>query len=365
MMKTSNETTGAKRKAISYIRFSTLAQGNDGRNSTTRQKDALEAALAKWNLELDETFTDKGKSGYHQRHIAKGGAMHTLRNLALNGVRLRGKVLVVEDFDRMGRMQTTDAAPMLLDMLNNGVDLVVGAYGGEFFSRETVNQNQFSFFNALAEMNRGHGESKRKSDMAKAKWHSRFAAIAEGKFVPINSLPFWLENGNAKYEVKAGMRELIRDVYSMYLAGEGSQVVANKLNKRGVPLPPAKNGRVRKNANVWHAKMIQMLIKNRALIGYYNGTENKIFPTMQIDEATYYRAKSRTLKSRIRFSGRKTEHVNPYAGLCYCAHCGGHFSRHSSRGNIESTRDYVYLQCRSSKQGICSAAGLSYARFEG
>src|SRR5579863_623279 len=93
-----------KRKAISYIRFSTLAQGNEGRDSTQRQKDALNAALARWNLELDATYSDKGKSGYHQNHVAKGGAMHELRKLAING-KLRGKVLIVEDFDRMGRMQ--------------------------------------------------------------------------------------------------------------------------------------------------------------------------------------------------------------------------------------------------------------------
>jgi DNA invertase Pin-like site-specific DNA recombinase len=350
-----------KRKAISYIRFSTLAQGNQGRDSTQRQREALNAALARWNLELDASYSDKGKSGYHQKNIAQGGAMHELRKLAITG-KLNGKVLVVEDFDRMGRMQTTDAAPLLLDMLNNGVDLVVGAYGGEFFSRDIVNSNQFAFFNALAEMNRGFGESKRKSDIAKAKWQSRFKAMADGIFVPLNSLPFWLENGNGKFVIKEGLRDLIKRVFALYLAGEGSQVIANKFNKEGIPMPPKKNGIVRKNANVWHSTFIQHLIKNRAVLGYYHNTEHKIFPVL-INETDFFRANKKR-KERIHFSGRKATHVNPYSGLCYCVRCGGRLSRHSSRINQDTSGKYVYLQCRSSRRGVCSAAGIPYARFE-
>ena len=63
-----------RRKAVSYIRYSSLAQGKEGRNSTQRQSNALQAALAQWNLELDQEFIDKGKSGYHQQHLSKGSA---------------------------------------------------------------------------------------------------------------------------------------------------------------------------------------------------------------------------------------------------------------------------------------------------
>jgi hypothetical protein len=368
-MKKPKDPTGtkAKRKAISYIRFSTMAQGDDGRDSTTRQKNALTDALKKWNLELDGTFTDK-KSGFKMKHIAKGGAMHTLRKLAIDG-KLRGKVLVVEDFDRAGRMQVTDAAPLLLDIINNGVEMVVGAYGGEYFSKEIVNANPYLFYRALDEMNRGFGESSRKSDMARAKWKTRLDAVASGKPVGLNSIPFWLVNEKdskgfctGKFLMREGMKKLIREVFSLYLSGEGSQVIANKFNKRGVPIPQRRNGAARKNANVWHSTCIQKIIKNRALLGYYHGTESKIFPVL-ISETDFYRANQKR-KERIRFSGSKAAHVNPYSGLCLCANCGGHLSRHSSRKNQQTVDKYVYLQCRSSRRGVCSAAGIPYARFE-
>jgi DNA invertase Pin-like site-specific DNA recombinase len=357
-MKSDDQTT--RKKAISYVRFSSIAQGRHGRDSTKRQKEALDAALAKWNLELDGQFSDAGKSGFHQQHLAAGGAMLTLRKMAVAG-KVQGKVLVVEDFDRAGRMQVADAAPLLLDMLNNRVDLVVGAYGGEYFSRDTVNANPFTFYSALDQMNRGYGESKRKSDMAKSKWRARIETIANGKFIPLNSLPFWLENGKDRYELKPGMREFIRSVYAMYLAGEGGQVIANRLNAKEIPMPPRKNGELRRNANVWHSTFIQNLIKNRALLGYYHGTEYKIFPLV-INETDFYRANQK-MKERIRFSGRRAEHVNPYSGLCICAKCGGHLSRHSSR-RASSRRNYVYLQCRSSRRALCAAAGMPYDRFE-
>ena len=348
------------KQAISYVRFSSAAQGRDGRDSIKRQSEARDAALIKWNLVLDREFHDSGKSGFHQRHLAKGGAMAELRQLALAG-KLKDKVLIIEDFDRAGRMQTTDAAPLLLDMLNHGVDLVVGPYGGEYFSKAIVNSNPFLLYRALDEMNRGFAESKRKSDMAKSKWRGRMEKIAKGEFVPLNSLPFWLGNGMGKYKFKTGMRELIKEVYCMYLAGEGSQVIANKLNLRKIPLPLRKNGKVRINANVWHPTFIQKIIKNRALLGYYHGTDYKILPPV-ISEADFFRANQKR-QGRIHFSGRKAEHVNPYSGLCICAKCGGHLSRHSSRRNA-AHRNYVYLQCRSSKRGLCSASGMPYGRFE-
>ncbi len=329
------------KRAISYVRFSTLAQGEKGRDSTRRQKEALQAALAKWSLELDSTFTD-AKSGFKMKHIAKGGAMYELRNRALNG-ELIGKVLCVEDFDRAGRMQVTDAAPLLLDMINNGVDLVVGQYGGEYFSKDIVNASPYLFYRALDEMDRGYRESERKSGMAKSKYKARMEAVSKGQPIGLNNLPFWLVNERnsagqctGKFLIKEGMRELIKEVFSLYLGGEGSQVIANKLTKRGVPLPTRKNGEVRKNANGWHSTMIQRIIKDRAVLGYHHGTDSQIFPVL-INESDFYRANQKR-KERVRFAGSKAEHVNPYSGLCYCAKCkDGHLSRHSSRGNQSTT----------------------------
>lgn len=174
------------KKAISYIRFSTVAQGVKGRDSTIRQKRALEDALKKHNLELDQQFLDDGKSGYKQKHIKPGGAMYELLKLAKQG-KLAGKVVVIEDWDRAGRLQVTVAAPLLLDMVNNGVDLVVGSNGGDYFSKEIIEKNSYVFYGALEAMKRGFEESKRKSEMAESKHRSRLEAVAKGQKVALNN----------------------------------------------------------------------------------------------------------------------------------------------------------------------------------
>ena len=357
-----------KRKAVSYSRFSTIAQGNEGRDSTRRQQEALRAALAKWNLELESSFVDAGKSGYKMRHLAKGGAMHQLCDMAVNG-ELKNKVLIIEDFDRAGRMQVTDAAPLLMSLLNNGVDLVVGANGGDYFSKATVNKNPFLFYKALDEMNRGHRESRRKTDMAKSKYQQRMEAMASGKPIGLNNTPFWIDNERnergdctGKFYVRKGMDKLVQDIFDLYIRGDGTQIISRKLTKRGIPLPTRKNGEVRKNVTVWGQTMIRNLIKDRAVIGYYHNTEYKVFPAI-ISESLFYQANQK-MKERTRFAGKKVEHVNPYSGLCWCANCKGKFSRHSSRMNQKTVDKYVYLQCRSSQRGLCSASGIPYPLFE-
>lgn len=349
------------KKAISYIRFSTTAQGIQGKDSQIRQVRAINAALQKHGLVLDQEFHDRGRSAYHQRHIAEGGALHELRRLAVAGA-LKGKVLVLENWDRAGRLQVTDAAPLLMDMLNNGVELVVGSDGGEYFSRESVNANPFLLYRSLDEMNRGFGESRRKSDMAKHKWQTRREAVAKGEFKPLGSLPWWLENGKDAYVVKPGMRELIRRIFDLYLGGKGSQIIAKEFNAKNVPLPPNKDGSVRKNANGWHPTYIQNLIKNRALIGYYFKTDYKIFPPI-VSEKDFYTANAKR-KERVHFAGRKAEHINPVAGLVYCAKCGGHIITHHSGVKKYGKRRYSYMMCGESRRGKCSAAGIPWEIFE-
>lgn len=349
------------KRAISYIRFSTTAQGIQGKDSQIRQVKAITAALQKHGLVLDQKFHDRGRSAYHQRHIAEGGALYELRRLAVAG-ELKGKVLVLENWDRAGRLQVTDAAPLLMDMLNNGVDLVVGSDGGEYFSRESVNANPFLLYRSLDEMNRGFGESRRKSEMAKSKWQSRREAVANGEFKPLGSLPWWLENGKNAYVVKPGMRELITRIFGLYLGGSGSQIIAKKLNAAKVPIPPNKDGSLRKNANGWHPTYIQHLIKNRALIGYYHKTDHKIFPTI-VSEKEFYAANAKR-EQRVHFAGRRAEHINPFAGLVFCAKCGGHIITHHSGVKKYGKIRYSYMMCGESRRGNCSAAGIPWDIFE-
>ncbi len=357
------------KKAISYIRFSTVAQGDKGRDSTLRQKRALEDALKKWNLEFDQEFLDKGKSGYKARHIQKGGAMHELRKLAIEG-KLAGKVLVIEDWDRAGRLQVSDAAPLLLDMVNNGVDLIVGHGGGEHFSKSVIDKTPYAFYGALESMKRGYEESKRKTDLAKSKYQSRMEALAKGQQVALNCYPFWIEmerdnlgKCTGQHHLKKDMVILVKEIYALYLSGIGTQKIAAALNQKDIPTPLFNNGKRADSRRGWYQGRILRLIKDRAVLGFYqdkrNGTEHKAFEAI-ISETDFYTA-NKKCKERARFAGRRTEHINPFAGLLKCANCGGGVSLHSTgqKGKV-----YNYLQCRFPNDKSCGKGGIRLEKFE-
>ena len=356
-------------KAISYVRFSTVAQGDKGRDSTTRQKRALEEALKKWNLDFDKEFIDAGKSGYKQRHIKKGGAMHELRKLAIEG-KLAGKVLVIEDWDRAGRMEVTDAAPLLLDMVNNGVELVVGQNGGDYFSKEIINKNPYVFYGALESMKRGFEESKRKMEMARNKYQSRMEALANGQQVALNCYPFWIEmerdnlgKCTGKHHLKKDMVNLVKEIYALYLSGIGTQKIAAVLNKKNIPTPLFNNGSRADSKRGWYQGRVLRLIKDRSVLGFYqdkkNGKEYKAFDAI-ISETNFYTANNKR-KERVCFAGRRTERVNPFAGLFKCANCGGAVSLHPTgqRGKV-----FNYLQCRYPHDKSCGKGGIRLEKFE-
>lgn len=358
------------KKAISYIRFSTIAQGDKGRDSTIRQKRALEDALKKWNLELDQQFLDAGKSGYKGRHIQKGGAMFELRELAKAG-KLAGKVLVVEDWDRVGRLKPMDAIRLLLDILDNGVDMVVGDYGGEYFSGASINDNYDDFSFAVREMARGHSESKRKSDMARNKWQSRMESLASGQSVALNNYPFWvgmerdaMGRCTGKQYQKKEMVKLVKEIFALYLSGIGTQKIAGILNQKGIPTPLFNNGKRAESERGWYQGRVLRLIKDRAVLGFYqdkrNGTEYQAFEPI-ISESDFYRANNKR-KERVYFAGRRSEKVNPFANLTKCAKCGGAVSPHGSKSKQGKT--YAYLQCRYPHDHDCGKGGIAVEMFE-
>jgi DNA invertase Pin-like site-specific DNA recombinase len=356
------------KKAISYIRFSTVAQGEKGRDSTIRQKRALEDALKKWNLKFDKEFIDD-KSGYKGRHIQKGGAMHEILRLSKAG-ELAGKVLVVEDWDRVGRLKPMAAIRLLMDILENDVDMVVGEDGGKYFSADSVNDNYDEFSYAVRDMQRGRRESERKAGMAQKKYQSRMDALSNGEKVALNCYPFWIgmeRNHEGKctgnHYLKKEMVKLVQKIFSLYLSGIGTQKIAAVLNKSEIPTPLFNNGNRADSKRGWYQGRILRLIKDRAVLGFYqdkkNAKEYKAFDEI-ISEQDFYKANKKR-KERVCFAGRRTERVNPFSGLIKCANCGGAVSIHPTG---TKGKPYNYLQCRFPLDKNCGRGGLRFEKFE-
>lgn len=352
-----------ERKVYSYIRWSSPRQTSG--DSLRRQTEGAERYANEhgWTIADDCRLVDVAKSAFHGRNLDDKAALGSFLKAIREHQIPRGAILIVENFDRLSRQ---DILPFIADtltpILRAGVDLVI-LHDNQHWTYERANREGSLFLLSVAiAVGRGKDESKAKSQRLLEKWKARRNSVANGTFIPLGTLPWWLENGKDSYVEKPGTRKLIQRIFDLYLAGNGGQIIASRLNAEKIPLPPNKDGTVRKNANGWHPTYIQNLIKNRALIGYYFKTDYKIFPPM-IPESDFYAANAKR-KERVRFAGRRAEHINPVAGLVYCAKCGGHIITHHSGVKKYGKIRYSYLMCGESRRGKCSAAGIPWEVFD-
>lgn len=107
--------------AIVYGRFSTSEQSK-GLSLERQTKRGTEYALErKWFVE--KVLMDEGRSAFHGANRLEGSALHEFELEAKNGLH-RGKMLVVENIDRLSRQGAKAAAQLIWGLNENGVSVV-------------------------------------------------------------------------------------------------------------------------------------------------------------------------------------------------------------------------------------------------
>src|ERR1039457_7172226 len=87
--------------AYSYQRFSSIKQKKG--DSTTRQTGAAELFAKQFNLELRQTFSDDGVSGFKGKNFSNESALSAFLKLVDSGEIEKGSCLIVENMDRLSR----------------------------------------------------------------------------------------------------------------------------------------------------------------------------------------------------------------------------------------------------------------------
>ena len=106
--------------AIIYARFSTAEQSK-GHSLERQLQDGLEYAQQQ-DLVVETTIKDEGKSAFHAKNRAEGSALFQFEAEARQGVH-KGKVLCVENIDRLSRQGAKAAAQLVWSLNENGVDV--------------------------------------------------------------------------------------------------------------------------------------------------------------------------------------------------------------------------------------------------
>src|SRR5262249_15803007 len=124
-----------RRTGVSYGRFSDFSKQGKG-DSEDRQDRMYRDFCQRHNLTpLTEVFLDRGRSGYHDEHRKKG-RLGVLIEDAKEGRFEPGTVIVIEAWDRLGRLRPDRQTELVAELLRTGVDIGVCRLDDVFSERD-------------------------------------------------------------------------------------------------------------------------------------------------------------------------------------------------------------------------------------
>lgn len=356
-----------KPKAFSYLRMSTDLQLKG--DSRRRQ---LEASLAYaeahgLNLANNGQLEDIGVSAYRGANIREGALGRFLEAVGRGDIP-RGSYLLVESLDRLSREHVDAALSLFLDIRRAEI-IIVTLMDHKVYRPEDTGIEGLML--SILKMHTAHEESQKKSERVGAAWGNKRKLAASGK--PMTArCPGWLRlaSDRTRYEINPERAEIVRGVFSDYVAGLGMYTIAQRLNELGVPAFEGKNG--------WHQSSVKKMLGNRAVIGEFQARVKRdgqripegnpvtgYYPAI-MDEALFYRAQDARREratSADRHAGRKgPTYSNLFTNLARCAYCRSPIV-FENKG--KGTKGGTYLVCDGAKRSRgCEATRWRYKDFE-
>lgn len=326
-------------KAFSYSRYSSDAQKHG--TSIDRQQTLARKWCKDNNVELSDTvFADEAVSGFDGAN-AKTGALGQFISEVEAGDIDHGSYLIIENLDRLTRMEPWDAVALLQSILKLGITVVTLRPEMKF---DPDKRDGIQLLQTVLHLDNAHKESARKSDLGKIEWEKRFKRARESKHHIGKRVSNWLDLGaDGKYhENEHG--DTVREIFKLCLEGHGSTVIAQTLNAANTP-------RFNKGKR-WGTTAVIDILKNRAAIGELvlkDGGESipGYFPPV-VDLDTFEAAQQ---LSKARSTGKITKqsaNFNVWQKLVFCGVCGSHM--HIIK------RNYRYLMCANRRYGKCDGA---------
>ena len=156
----------ARRQGVSYSRFSDPKQAKG--DSEDRQADMFRAFCLRHNLTpVHEIFADRGRSGYKDEHRKKG-RLGQLVAMAKEGGRFEpGTVIVVEAWDRLGRLRPDKQTELVAELLRTGVSIGVCRLD-DIFTEDDFGTHKWTTLAVFIQL--AYQESKQKAERVADSW---------------------------------------------------------------------------------------------------------------------------------------------------------------------------------------------------
>ena len=364
------ETIQQRRRAYSYVRFSTLEQKLG--DSLRRQLDKSKKYCREHNLIFDTKLHlyDEGVSAFEGRNTTEGELAEFLR-LARIGDIPANSLLLVENLDRLSRQAPRLALRTLESIIDCGIE-VITLTDGRIHNAETLDDFT-SLLTSLVIMFRAHDESKRKAQMLADTWEEKRRS---GK--PLGRIcPGWLrlekkhKNDPGKYVPIPERVLLVKRIFKMTLSGYGKRTIAGQFNKEEIQ--PWGVGD--KRGVGWHDSYIQKILHNDAVIGIYHPhrVKNKKRTDLKTPIMDYYPAIISELEYRRvqalakRATPGRVEKVgNLFTGVCFDGYNPEFTMRYVDKGTKKrGNGKWRYLVSDALRlKPSANAAKIRYADFE-
>ena len=255
-----------RRTAISYARFSHPDQAKG--DSENRQADEYKKFCERHNLTPGkEVYVDRGRSGYHGHHKSKG-RLGVLLAAAKDGRFDPGTVIVIEAWDRLGRLRPDKQTELVAELLHTGVSIGICRLN-EIFSEDDFGTHKWTTLAVFVQL--AFQESKQKADRLAAAWDRRRERARESGAKVGGPLPAWIERVNGQHRLIPTRAQAVRRVFELALSGLGLTRIVRALEAERVPALGTK-GKGRFSGH-WTRPYITLLLNDRRVLGEMAATQ--------------------------------------------------------------------------------------------
>jgi DNA invertase Pin-like site-specific DNA recombinase len=256
----------ARRTAVSYSRFSDPKQAAG--DSTDRQDRDYRSFCERHNLTPGkEVFADRGRSGYHGEHRTKG-RLGDLIQAAKDGRFDPGTVVVIEAWDRLGRLRPDRQTELVAELLRTGVSVGVCRLD-DIFAEDDFGTHKWTTLAVFIQL--AHQESKQKAERVAASWDRRRQRAREDGAMLRSSLPAWVEVRGGEPRLIPERAAAIRRVFRLAADGLGHTRIVGALQKEKVaPFGErvVRAERVRSQfSGRWTKPYVALLLRDRRVLG--------------------------------------------------------------------------------------------------
>jgi DNA invertase Pin-like site-specific DNA recombinase len=331
-----------RRLAVSYSRFSDPKQ-SDG-DSADRQEREYRAFCERHNLTPGkEIYADRGRSGYHGTHRTKG-RLGQLIEAAKDGRFDPGTIIVIEAWDRLGRLRPDRQTELVAELLRTGVSIGICRLN-EIFGEEDFGTHKWTTLSVFVQL--AHQESKQKAERVAASWASRRQRARESGTMLGCRPPAWVELVDGKPRLIPERAAVVKRMFKLAADGFGHArivrtLTAEKVKPFGEKVVKADRTRSQFSGR-WSRSYVALLLRDRRVVGEFqpmkadkpDGPALAGFYPAAVTEDEWNRARAaqgRRLGKDTRKRAiveRDSRHVNVFRGLLTHARDGQGFVVHN------------------------------------